>query len=512
MSHNLSTLVDTQFKKTRAKSLWEDRKYPEFVVCVSELQQDDPNDHWAFEEHVLYLTKRTRNYREAVRIAERGLEYNPRRLPLKRMLAEALGYLRGEEPRAEAIFQELQKSSSGHEAVKVLATYGNFLIRQNRAREAQRAFRAITEKNPDDRRAWQDLARALRIGGDYTECLKVLNANAQPDDPYWLKEKAHCYIEMENVELSKPLLEQARFFMAEIYQHSGDFDRAEQYLTDIGKLELLERGRSEVLERRLAQLEQQRLEQQTALEQANRLAYLGTMATATAHEINQPIGIIRAATDAALQDYDENLLSLDEIKPLLEKVLAQTDRLKSIIENFRRFARGDRSQKEIINVNNVVSQTAKNFVEQFKQHNVDLVIKNTRRAEATPKAWANPYQLEEVLINLLTNARDAVEGRKKATVWVEVRRLRGGRTQITVEDNGPGVSNDYKEQMFVPFVSTKPTEKGTGLGLYISKRIISDLGGKLYYQDRYDGGARFVVELPPVDRKGEPLWNDNINY
>jgi C4-dicarboxylate-specific signal transduction histidine kinase len=290
----------------------------------------------------------------------------------------------------------------------------------------------------------------------------------------------------------------AKWFIAEILQAKGNFDQAREVLKGIDPAELARRGR-EILrvENKIAELERRIVEQQVELERAQKLAYLGTMATATAHELNQPIGIIRAITDAAISDLRSNLFKPEEIQPVLEKILVQTDRLARIIENLRGFARSDRTKREPVSLNQVVQQVSQMFTEQFKHRNVDLFV-STKDQKLPPMAWANPVQIEEILINLLTNARDAVEGRPDAAVWISCWRLKGGGSRIVVEDNGPGLSIEYRKQIFTPFVSTKTTEKGTGLGLFISRQIVVDLGGRLYYEDRPDGGARFAVELPPM--------------
>lgn len=239
------------------------------------------------------------------------------------------------------------------------------------------------------------------------------------------------------------------------------------------------------------------MEQQAELEEAKRLAYLGTMATAVAHEISQPVGIIRAATGAALEDIKENLFQSEEVDPLLRDIWDQTERLHAIIENFRIFARGDRTRREEVNINHVVEQISKLFAEQFKHRNINLVI-HLHENQPPPIVYANLFQLEEVLINLLTNARDAVEGQDHATVWVKTWRHQG--CGFSVEDNGSGLSSEYRKNMFVPFVSTKTTEKGTGLGLYISRKIVNNFDGKLCYEDRPGGGARFLVSFPSIEK------------
>ncbi len=252
-------------------------------------------------------------------------------------------------------------------------------------------------------------------------------------------------------------------------------------------------------------LKQQLAERQTKLEETKKLVYLGTMATAVAHEINQPVGIIRAATNAVLLDVKEKLFqSEEELEPFLQRILAQTERLHGIIENFRIFARGDRTRREEVNLNHVVEQMVALFLEQLKHRNITLELRLCED-QTPPIVSANLFQLEEVLINLLTNARDTVEGQEDATVWINTWRNVEKLCGFSIEDNGAGLTAEYREHLFMPFMSTKPTEQGTGLGLYISRKIIHDFDGKLCYEDRPGGGARFVVTLPsPKDKNNGP--------
>lgn len=257
--------------------------------------------------------------------------------------------------------------------------------------------------------------------------------------------------------------------------------------------------KSRRFEAKIEELEQELQETRIREEENKKFKYLSAMATAAAHEINQPIGIIRAATDGALDEINEGRFNPEAIEPLLERILAQSDRLAAIIDNFRRFARGDRADRETVNLNTVISRTVNNFVEQFKQHNINLQVELCSQ-QPEPMVWANPYQLEEVLINLLTNARDAVEDEENATVWVKSWHGKNGEIGFTVEDNGPGVKPEHQPNLFVPFSSTKSTVKGTGLGLFTSRKIINEFGGEIKYQDRPEGGACFQVILPVLEK------------
>jgi len=173
------------------------------------------------------------------------------------------------------------------------------------------------------------------------------------------------------------------------------------------------------------------------LEESRKLSYLGLMASAVSHEFSQPIGIIRAATSAVKNDIDDNLFQSDDIKTYIERIWKQTERLNAIIKNFRRFARGDRTQCERLNINSVLEETTALFEEQFRHRNIAFIKKICQNP--IPEIWANPFQLEEVMINLLTNARDAVDGTENATVWIKSwcdEKEAGFR----VEDNGSGIA------------------------------------------------------------------------
>jgi two-component system C4-dicarboxylate transport sensor histidine kinase DctB len=193
---------------------------------------------------------------------------------------------------------------------------------------------------------------------------------------------------------------------------------------------------------------------------------------------------------------------VEETMPKFEEILTQTDRLSRIIDNMRAFARGDWRPRERVDLAQVVEQMCDMFADQFENRHIVLQCSIARTKPAL-MVWANPVQLQEVLINLLSNARDAVEGQPNASVDVTCWRADDGDCAFSVKDNGPGLSPEYREQIFIPFVTTKPSEKGTGLGLFTSHRVITELGGQLTYEDPADGGARFVVRLPPLHQDEE---------
>ena len=242
------------------------------------------------------------------------------------------------------------------------------------------------------------------------------------------------------------------------------------------------------------------LDRQSKLEKQVRFEHLGIIAAAQAHQFNQPIGIIRAAASGALADLREGLFKPEELQPLLEKILRQTDRMSGITGGFRDFSRGDRTSREIVAMNDVVQKGTDIFRDQFLHRNIKLDTQT--RNDDLARAQANPFLLQETLINLISNARDAVDGRADAAVEVRVL-LDGEVTGFIVEDNGPGLAPGEQDRAFLPFVSGKSTEQGSGIGLFICKKIVDELGGRIKIENRPTGGARFSVLLPLVPLAGD---------
>ena len=308
-----------------------------------------------------------------------------------------------------------------------------------------------------------------------------------------LEEKQTFYFIAYSSFLAAQRFEEARNQVENFFKSAGLQENLHKhvYLDNISRAE-------EIYQKNQKLTEQYRAE----VEESRKFKYLSSMATAVAHQINQPVGIIRAATSAALSDIQDELFQpTEELKPLLNKIYAQTGRLRNIIDSFRSFARGDRQHRERVNLNQVIAQTLALFEAQFQHHNIKLTREETH---SKLTVWANPFQLAEVLINLLNNAKDALEGSANPQVWVKTRREpTTGQIEIQIEDNGPGIAPEFLEKLFMPFESTKPTERGTGLGLHLSRQIIQAFGGQLNYIPRPGGGAAFQITLPPFSESEE---------
>lgn len=248
---------------------------------------------------------------------------------------------------------------------------------------------------------------------------------------------------------------------------------------------------STAMENKIADLEYENIEKRAALHKAERLAYLGRMATMMAHNMNQPIGVIRMATSGALSDINDNLFDpATELKSLLEKILNQTERLSLIMGNFRSFSRGDRTVLSAVNLNSIIEDIYQLlFVAQYQLDRIEL----QKDFIASPIAHTNEFAIQEMLISLLSNAREAVKEKPikqiKITTWQQ-----DNHVGFCIEDNGDGIKEDDLPKLFTPFLSSK--NEGMGLGLYFCREIAKDLGGKIEYYPASLDGAGFKITLP----------------
>lgn len=229
---------------------------------------------------------------------------------------------------------------------------------------------------------------------------------------------------------------------------------------------------------------------QNELVQAGKLAALGQMSAAIAHEVNQPLAAIRtfmASTKVFAQRGDSGLVvkNLDLIDALAERMASITNHLKA-------FARKtEPGHAESVDVGRAIKGALFLVDGQVKSAGVRL-IENIQ-----PDIWVSGYavQLEQVLVNLVRNALDAVAEVKKPTIEVTAH-ASDDTVVIRIGDNGPGIPAELIDRIFDPFVTSKPVGKGLGLGLSITYGIVQDFRGHLSATNRPDGGAEFIVELP----------------
>ena len=249
------------------------------------------------------------------------------------------------------------------------------------------------------------------------------------------------------------------------------------------------------------------------LVQAGKLAAMGEMAAGVAHEITQPLFGIKGFATALLEDAKRQQSNAEcgmqiaelksEIPPRavndLEVILQQTDRMTKIVNMVRDFARAAGTEKVLLCVNKPLEDALMLFSEQLRIHNI-VVEENLARD--LPQVIGNANQLQQVFINLITNARDAMDVKGgKGRLKIGTRKSTNGIC-IEIEDTGIGADAETVSRMFEPFFTTKTEGKGMGLGLSIVNRIIMEQGGRIDVQCAPGEGCKFSICLPfGVDEK-----------
>jgi len=248
----------------------------------------------------------------------------------------------------------------------------------------------------------------------------------------------------------------------------------------------------EIAERRLT--EQELRKTQADLIQAGKLAGLGQMSAALSHEFNQPLAAAKTYADSAALLIDRG--RTEEARDNLSRISGLVDRMASISRHLRNFARKPNEKLGPIGLDAVVDDTLEIVAARLKAADATLDVDLGRHP---PAVVAGPVRLQQVLVNIITNAADAVEGQRNRTIELKARR-KGGRVLLTVRDHGPGVPASIAERIFDPFFTTKGVGKGLGLGLSISYNIVKDFGGSLSVTNHADGGAVFRIELDAAEK------------
>ncbi|WP_282603431.1 ATP-binding protein [Paracoccus sp. PARArs4] len=248
----------------------------------------------------------------------------------------------------------------------------------------------------------------------------------------------------------------------------------------------------EIAERERVQKELRVAEQ--TVQQSSKLAALGEMSAGVSHELNQPLAAMKtylAGARLLLQRSrpEEALSSFQRIDDLIDRMGAITQQLKS-------YARKGGEAVEPVDLRAAVSSALTMMEPQLRARPI-RIARNVPREKVM--VLADRIRLEQVLINLMRNAIDALRDTRDARIEITVEA--GAHAHVSVRDNGPGISD--LEKLFEPFWTTKKPGEGTGLGLAISSTIVADFGGRLTAHNETDGGAVFEVELP-LYRPGEP--------
>jgi len=225
----------------------------------------------------------------------------------------------------------------------------------------------------------------------------------------------------------------------------------------------------------------------------SRMATIGEMAAGVAHELNQPLTAIANYAHACERLLARPGTDPNEVREALHQIAVQTTRAADIIRRLRALAAGHHAEHLPVAVNALVEELQELMRTDASLHGVELVLD---LASGLPEVAADPGQIQQVILNLLRNSLEALSACRTTNprVAISTSLANGNAVQLTVCDNGPGVSPGTVKRLFDPFFSTK--ENGTGLGLAISSTIARSHGGAVGYRANTPCGACFYIVIP----------------
>ena len=249
----------------------------------------------------------------------------------------------------------------------------------------------------------------------------------------------------------------------------------------------------------------ERLLAEQQLIQASKMATLGEMSTGVAHELNQPLSVIKTAGSFLHKKVIKGEKVDDEtMETLTREINGQVDRASKIINHMREFGRKSDVVRQKVQLNDAILRALEIFRQQLKLREIAVV---TDLQPDLPLIMADANRLEQVFINLLINARDAIEAKwwgnvapddKAKTIFLKTR-TENGMAVVEITDTGTGIPDAVIDKIFEPFFTTKQVGKGTGLGLSISYGIVRDYDGAIHVKSREDKGSTFTIQFPCQD-------------
>ncbi|RJX28319.1 MAG: PAS domain S-box protein [Desulfurivibrio sp.] len=246
------------------------------------------------------------------------------------------------------------------------------------------------------------------------------------------------------------------------------------------------------------------LERDAQLIQAGKMATLGEMATGIAHELNQPLNVIQVGSDFLAKMIRRGKhISEEQLLTVTRNINEQVDRAVTIINHLREFGRRSDFRVYPVDVNKPIEDVFTIMGQQLKLRNIDVILKLGKNL---PKIMGDKNRLEQIFLNLVTNARDALDAKEST----EIKKLtistyeKDGMVVALVSDTGTGISKHVRDKIFEPFFTTKEVGKGTGLGLSITYNLVKDFQGDISVESVLGVGATFTVRFPAYREKGVP--------
>jgi len=246
------------------------------------------------------------------------------------------------------------------------------------------------------------------------------------------------------------------------------------------------------------------VEKEAQLVQASKLATLGTLASGMAHELTQPLNVIQVASDFFLKKIKKGEeISKDELSIMAEEIGSHVDRASKVIKHMREFARQSDLTRSELNINEPIKDVFKVMGQQLRVHQIGVELDLDPNV---PHIMAEHNRLEQVFVNLVTNAMYAMDDkalRWRDKKWKKLLKIKSfpydNKVVVTVSDTGKGIPTGIMDKIFEPFFTTREVGQGTGLGMSISYRIISDYGGTIEIESEVDKGTTFTLKFPAVE-------------
>jgi PAS domain S-box-containing protein len=243
------------------------------------------------------------------------------------------------------------------------------------------------------------------------------------------------------------------------------------------------------------------VEKETQLIQAGKMTTLGVMAAGMAHEINQPLNVIQVCADFFLKMLKRGQpIEDDDLRTMASDIVANVERAAAVIKHVRDFARQSELVHSKVNINDPIRDVFKVFGHQLKVHDIETMLDLD---PDIPEIMAEHNRLEQVLINLVSNAIDAMDEKSSSADHQKSQKLltiksfvENDQVVVHVNDTGTGMSEEVKNKIFEPFFTTKKVGKGTGLGVSISYGIVKDYNGTIDIDSEMGAGTTFKLKFP----------------
>jgi two-component system, NtrC family, sensor kinase len=236
-----------------------------------------------------------------------------------------------------------------------------------------------------------------------------------------------------------------------------------------------------------------RIQLETQLTQAEKLSSIGLLAAGVAHEVNTPLAVISSYT----QMLSKHMRDDQRLAPVLEKITQQTFRASEIVNGLLNFSRTSGAEFTSVDLNQILRDTQVLLEHQFKTAQIRV---ETNFHAALPSISGNQGKLQQVVLNLMLNAKDAMHGLPNSTLRLETEAL-DGRVLVRIQDTGAGIEREHLHRIYDPFFTTKTKpepgqHKGTGLGLAVTYGIMQEHAGKIHVESEVGVGTVFILDFP----------------